>query len=120
MAAVDIMMATKPELAVYRALIKLGEPFEFQSAMMGGREVRGGAVADFLLNQYSLIISVIGWYWHTNRPETAARDSLQRIALASQGYTVIYIDEDHALQNATFYCQEAIRGVDHSRYRYLV
>lgn len=107
---------SKPEYAVMRALDKLGEPYEFQSHLMGGRQVRGGTVADFLLRQRSLIISVIGWYWHADNPNTRARDRLQRIALMTQGFTVIYIDEADALKNASWYVEEALKGRDHSRY----
>ena len=115
MITADLIGANKPELAVYRALTKLGEVFSFQKPLMGGRNVRGGAIADFLLPEYSLIISVIGWYWHGSL-ETKARDRMQHIALASYGYRVIYIDEADANENAEHFVKEAIRGIDHSRY----
>ena len=115
----DLMGATKPEVAVYWALTRLGEDFEFQSQTLGQRGEKGSALSDFLLRQYSLIISVIGFYWH-NRPETKARDKLQRIVLSSMGLHVIYIDELDALKNPTYYVQQAILGRDHSRYKELV
>ena len=115
----DLMGATKPEVAVYFALTKLGEPFEFQSPLLGGYREKGSTIADFLLRQHDLVISVIGWYYH-NRPETKARDKLQRIALSSMGLHVIYIDEQDAIDNARWYCQQAILGRDHSRYKELV
>lgn len=114
-----LSFATLPEKAVYKALQSLREPFEFQSPLLGGYREKGSTIADFLLRQYSLIISVIGFYWH-NQPGTKARDKMQRIALSSQGLHVIYIDEQAALANATYYCKEAIRGFDHSRYKELV
>ncbi len=106
---------TRPELAVYNALTKLGIEFEFQSKMLGGREVKGGLIADFYLPSHSLVISVVGLYWHL-QSDTKARDILQRIALESEGIRTIYIDEDDANKNATWYVQEAMRGVDHSSY----
>ncbi len=118
--ATNLIGATAPELAVYGALVKLREPFTFQSQLLGQYGEKGSTIADFLLTRHSIIISVIGWYWHTARPETATKDQLQRQALTSQGYRVIYIDEEDALKDATFYTTEAIRGIDHSRYQYLV
>ncbi len=119
MAAIDLQFATSPEKAVYNALKKLGENFTFQSQMLGPHGEKGSTIADFVLPQYRLILSVIGFYWHSNL-ETKTRDNLQRLALETQGWRVIYIDEDNALENATFYVTEAIRGIDHSRYQYLV
>jgi len=119
MTTTELMFATKPEKAVYYVLVRLGEVFDFQSQMLGAHGEKGSTRADFLLPEHSLVISVIGWYFH-NRPESKARDRLQRIALESQGYQIIYIDEQDALDNADHYVREAIRGVDHSRYRYLV
>ena len=98
-----------------RALDSLGEAYEWQAPLMGGRQIRGGSVADFLLRQYGLIISVIGMYYHM-RIDTRARDALQRIALESQGLHTVYIDESDALKNAKWYVQEAIAGRDWSRY----
>ena len=119
MATIDLQFATSPEKAVYNALKKLGENFTFQSQMLGPHGEKGSTIADFVLPQLKLIISVIGFYWH-NRIETKIRDNLQRIALETQGWKVIYIDEDNALENATFYVRAAIRGVDFSRYQFLV
>ncbi len=117
--ATNLIGATAPELAVYGALVKLREPFTFQSQLLGQYGEKGSTIADFLLTRHSIIISVIGWYYH-NRHETKIKDNLQRIALSSLGYTVIYIDEEDANSNADFYVQEAIRGVDHSRYQFIV
>jgi len=37
--------------------------------------------------------------------------------MASQGITTIYIEEEHALSNATYYVREALKLKDHSKYR---
>ncbi len=105
---------TKPELAVYNALTKLGIEFEWQSPMLGLYREKGSTIADFYIPLHSLVISVIGEYWHSF-PETRARDQLQRIALESQGIRVIGIDESDANRNARFYCEEALRGISHSK-----
>ncbi len=110
------VMATAPELAVMGALQKLNILFEFQSKMMGDYREKGSLVADFYIPELSLVISVIGEYWHYGRPDTEVRDMMQRIALEGEGKRVIYIDAEDALRNAAFYVSEALKGIDHSRY----
>jgi len=110
----DLM--TTPERAVYNALLKLQIPFEFQSKLMGGREVKGGAIADFYLSDYGLVISVIGEYFHYGRPDVEARDMMQNISLSTQGINTIYIDAEDALRDARYYVEQALIGIDHSTY----
>lgn len=107
-------IGTKPEYAVYLALIKIGVAFDYQSSKMGGRLARGGSVIDFWIPSLNLAINVMGEYWHYERG-TLGHDQLQRAALESQGIRVIYIDEKDALTNALYFVQEAIKGIDHSR-----
>ena len=78
-----------------------------------GREVRGGAVVDFLIRGLRLILRVQGEYWHAQY-ETRARDMLQRIALESQGWRVIDLMETHINRNARFYVEAALRGESHA------
>jgi len=47
--------------------------------------------------------------------ETATRDVLGRIQLASMGIILIFIDEDSLEENPIYYVQEALRYRDHSR-----
>lgn len=98
-----------------RVLDRLGVQYEFQSKMFGGREVKGGAVADFIIPSLNLVINIQGEYWHYGNPSTEVRDQLQAQAYVSAGYTYIRIDAEAALSNASFYVSEALRGVDHSR-----
>ena len=118
-----LTLATKPEKAIYNALLKLGYipgiDFIYQSQLLGAYRERGSTIADFEIFRFRIIISVLGFYYHYNRPDTEARDRLQHIALASQGYKVIHIDEADALKNARYYTEEALRGVDHSRLKNL-
>ena len=107
------MMST-PERAIYQALTHLGIEFIFQSSMLGGREIRGGLIADFQVPSLSLVIRCQGEYFHS-RSDTKARDELQKIALETSGWRVIDIDATDALRNALFYIQEAIRGISHAR-----
>ncbi len=103
---------TTPELAVYGALRKLGIDFEIQVNLLGGRQAKGGAVADFFIPDLSLIISVIGEYFHSFR-EAKARDMIQRISLETTGRRVVYITALNALKDARFYVEEALRGIQH-------
>ena len=111
-----IATATKPELAVYEALTKLGIEFEYQSPFLGGRTLKGGVVADFYIPSLRLIISVVGSYWH-NQPGQRAIDRIQNETLASKGITTIYIDEDDVNRNVMYYVREALKMKDHSGYR---
>ena len=112
---------SEPEWRCYASLIELGkipeEDFIYQSSMMGGRMDKGGSVIDFLFrNPPDLGINVQGNYYHYGMGvETATRDILGRIQLASQGIILIFIDEDHLEDNPIYYVREAFRFRDHSR-----
>lgn len=109
---------TAPEKAVYRALERLGykDGVDFfpQSKMFGGRQVKGGLVADFRIPKLSLVIRVQGEYFHS-RSDAKARDEIQKIYLTSENWTVIDIMASDALKNARFFVSEALRGVSHAR-----
>ena len=112
---------SEPEWRCYASLIELGkipeEDFIYQSSMMGGRMDKGGSVIDFLFrNPPDLGINVQGNYYHYGMGvETATRDILGRIQLASQRIILIFIDEDHLEDNPIYYVREALRYRDHSR-----
>ena len=112
---------SEPEWRCYASLIELGkipeEDFIYQSSMMGGRMDKGGSVIDFLFrNPPDLGINVQGNYYHYGMGvETATRDILGRIQLASQGIILKFIDEDHLEDNPIYYVREALRYRDHSR-----
>lgn len=110
---------SKPEWAVYKALIQLGyEPdkdFTYQSAIAGGRMDYGGAVLDFVIPSLSLAINVQSVYFHYADPSARRRDALIKAMVEGMGLKLIYIDEEDALANALYYTKEAIRGIDHSR-----
>ncbi len=108
------LLMSAPERAVYNALLKLQISFDFQSKMFGGRNVKGGLIADFKIPSLSLIIRVQGEWFHS-RSDAKARDMLQKIALTTSGWTVIDILAEDVLRNPTFYVSEAIRGISHAR-----
>ena len=108
-------LASTPEKAVYGALKKIGIDFIFQSSQLGGRNTRGGAIVDFLIPSLSLAINIQSFFWHYGNPDRIAQDRMQQLALEGQGITVIYIDEEDALRNVTYYVEEALQFRDHSR-----
>lgn len=104
------------EWAVWWALTQLGEEFQFQDPIGGGRQQLGGLVADFFILSRFLIIRVQGIYFHYERgPLTISYDQLQKEQLESKGYFVVDIDEDDALREPLYYVKEALEYRDHSR-----
>lgn len=104
------------EWAVYWALLALRIPFQYQASRMGGRQVKGGLVADFEIPDRRLIIQVQGVYFHYEFGRAQQiRDVMQKAALESMGMNVIFIDEDNALADPKYYVEEALAGRDHSR-----
>ena len=110
-------LGSLPEYLVYKALQKLGlregDDFTYQSAQMGGRLERGGAVLDFYFPQLNLAINVQSVWYHYRTSEQVMADAMRRAQLEGMGIRVIYIMEADALRNATYYCKEALRGIQH-------
>lgn len=106
------------EWLVYAALLRLGKvpglDFSYQSSMFGGRVERGGLVIDFLFPDLGLAINPVGEYWHRGA-QSDAQDLMERAALAGQGITLIFIDEQDLYTDALFYVREALEFRDHSR-----
>lgn len=75
-------LGTFPELVTYQWLEQHGLRFFFQFAVLGGREIRGGQVLDFVVDRgYDVLIwEVQGQYWHT-RPGKVQGDAAERMAL---------------------------------------
>jgi len=94
-----------------------GADFTFQSSQLGGRLQKGGFVVDFLFTRPAHIaFSVLGIYFHYEKDGgTRTRDLLGRLALAGQGVTVIFLDEDDVLDDVEFYVGEGLELRDHSR-----
>ena len=110
-----------PEWITYVVLQQLGkipdEDFTYQSPLMGGRLDKGGSVVDFMFKDPpDLAINVQGNYYHYGMgTETATRDILARVQLASIGVILIFIDEDRLEDDPFYYVREALRYRDHSR-----
>jgi len=94
-----------------------GVDFTFQSAFAGGRVDKGGIIIDFLFrNPPDLAINIQGIFFHYEQGGAVrARDVMARQQLAGQAITLIFIDEDHIMENPEYYLREALRYRDHSR-----
>lgn len=106
-------LGSLPEYAVFLALTRMKVDFEFQSAQMGGRLTKGGAVVDFFIPSLNLALNVQSNYWHYSSAGKIASDKAQRITLEGMGIQVIWIQEEDALRDPFFYVAEALKGREH-------
>ena len=111
-----------PEYLVYSSLIskqgKLeGIDFTYQSPLMGGRLNKGGVVIDFLFTDPpDLAINVQGEYYHYGLGATFMQnDIIIRAQMASEGITLIFIDESDILEDLDYYVRQALNYRDHSQ-----
>ena len=110
-----------PEWIFYSSLGQLGythgSDFQYQVAVWGASLDKGGATVDFwFTNPPQLAVNVQGVYYHYELgAETKARDILLRIGLASQGRTLIFVDEDDLLQDPLGITRDALNFQDKSR-----
>lgn len=103
-----------PEWAVYWAHLVLkrkpGQDFEYQYVL------DPGMILDFYEYDLQIGIEVQGLYWHYMLGGWKLEDDLQRkISAEARGLTLIFIDEDDALDSPIYYVREALQGRDHSR-----
>ena len=110
-----------PEYIAYTTFQQLGlrpgEDFSYQSPLLGGRMDKGGLVLDFIFPDRLLAINIQGVYFHYEFKglETKARDTMARSAIAGEGMTLVFIDDDDLMRDPRYYCQEALNYRDHSR-----
>ena len=64
--------------------------YERQIALAGGRAEKGGAVIDFLLPSYNLVLRVMGEYFHRGL-DINAQDLIQKQHLEAMGLRVVDI-----------------------------
>jgi hypothetical protein len=74
---------TLPEAVFWYLCVKGGVNFVYQADFNGGRADLGGAVPDFWLEDYRIVILINGLYWHDNAA-VAERD-LQEVQRMSHG-----------------------------------
>lgn len=85
---------TIPELITYDYLQQKNIPFTYQAWISGGRSRAGGVIPDFVL-QYGgtgMAWLVQGQYWH-NRPEVAASDVADKLALVGHYFEHVFIEK---------------------------
>jgi len=91
-AAIRSDIGTLPERIVWKWLLDQDHLFTYQLAELGGRDVVGGAVIDFVLYSFGqkvTIIRVQGEYWHgPTFPQRQRRDDEQYYRLHAMGYAV--------------------------------
>lgn len=112
---------TKPEWAVFWALLRLGyrpEDDFFVHATLPGVGRGFYSQVDFLLPDLRIAIEVSGIYWHYSLgTERQERDLFRQLYFAERGIQVVFIDEDDALRDPLYYVKEALEGRDHSKLR---
>ena len=107
-----------PEFIVFSTLLRLGlrpnVDFTFQSRFFGGRTIAGGLIVDFFFtNPPGLAINVQGEFFHLEQgAPTISRDRMARAALAGDGITLIFIDEQDILRDPEFYVRAALNYQD--------
>ena len=84
---------------------------------MGGRIDKGGLVIDFsFIDPPDLAINIQGVYYHYEQGSVnIAKDLIAREQLASQGVTLIFVDDIDLEQNPEYFIREALNYRDHSR-----
>jgi hypothetical protein len=110
-----------PEYIAFVSLLRLGKrpdvDFIYQSRQMGGRIDKGGLVIDFsFIDPPDLAINIQGVYYHYEQGSVnIAKDLIAREQLASQGVTLIFVDDIDLEQNPEYFIREALNYRDHSR-----
>jgi len=99
---------TAPEITVLNWLTQHKIAFIPQEKMFGGRDVPGGAIADYYLPDSNIVIRVQS-YWHT-LPDAKTKDDIQRIMLENQGFIVVDVWEDDLKVNADQIMRMAVQG----------
>jgi very-short-patch-repair endonuclease len=109
---------TRPEWAIYWGFMtngmEEGKDFTFRATVPGAGAGYYSQV-DFLAPDYNIAIEVQGRFWHLGQGSRKVITDIMRVNIfAQQGIQVIFIDENHALEDPRYYVQEALKGVDHS------
>ena len=86
-----MMPQSSYEWNIARALWKMGWDFEYQVAVHGGWNMRGGQVLDFMVKTLpaKTPLAVDGGYWHSNLDEEKLGDVDLLSALRDAGYMVV-------------------------------
>ena len=85
-------------------------PFTYQQAFLGGRLLRGGQVADFVVPP-NLVIGVQGEYWHYRTSALRGIALLAKVALQGEGYTVVYVRGVDLKERLDYTMERALLGI---------
>lgn len=117
----DTWPGTEPEWAIFWAHGQLGlrEGLDFAYRLITGgpsfRHGEGGVELDFFEYDLNLGIDVQGFFAHyALGADKQAADTSTELDIASQGITLIFIDDVDAQNDPVFYLKEARNGIDHS------
>ena len=118
----DWWAGSGPEYLCWKALLKLGlkhgVDFDYQSKLAGGRLDKGGRIIDFMIyNPPDIAINVQGVFFHYEKGAAVRQsDIMTRQYLATLGINLIFVDEDDLIDNARSIVQDALVGIDRSRF----
>lgn len=110
--------ATEPEWAIYWAHGQLGlvEGLDFIYQDSVFKFTTSSASIDFVELDPTLVIEIQGTFSHYKLGSAKlVADQDRRAILESEGFPVVFIDEDDAERNPVFYLTDALRGIDHSK-----
>jgi hypothetical protein len=100
------VVGSLPELLAYDWLQSRNRIFDFQSSIMGGRLIMGGAVADFIIEDLipgGLVVwRVQGDYWHI-QPDRVQSDFMQKERLLSESYMGVPVEQVVDLWESSIY-----------------
>lgn len=110
---------TRPEWAIYWGLLQLGlsegEDFAYRPGIQSVG-ISYYSTLDFVVPDYHIAIEVQGEFWHYEQGSDRIFHDMQRASLlVEQGFTLIFIDGQDALEDPEYYTREALEGKDHSR-----
>lgn len=119
--APDTFPGTEPEWAIFWAHGQLGlqEGTDFAYRLITGgpsfRHAVGGIELDFYEFDLNIGIDVQGFFAHYKLgSDKQAADASTEMDIASQGITLIFIDDTDAQADPVYYLKEARDGIDHS------
>lgn len=111
---------TRPEFLVFRWLtLHFGEGSEgsdwgFQVPLLGGREIAGGSVADFVIYDAGFgrgqVWRTSDEHFHYFDPAAQADYILEKEWLENEGWEVIDLLGAHLEQDVNYVCSEALKG----------
>lgn len=105
---------SKTECYVYWALEQIlgdeGEQWSYQESQLGGRQMPGGAVVDFIYwSEPPVAMRIQSFYFHQAvSPFIKIKDAEQRIALETAGYNVIELWEQDFIFDQTGQAVKAV------------